>query len=516
MTDHPRGVWWNLAVLLLNREARWLRQGLWRGVFLVSLAVTLWLQQADAPLRSAPGLRLLAALAGVITLAAIIGGFRAFSSLLADEWTGANFELLQLTGLSAGELLWAKATPQMAWGLSLIAISSPVALFAITLGGVRLPQVVGVYVVALLFFGWCAAWSILASVCLREAKDVTGVALILATIATILAYGVDFLLDRRGVSLRFDLFGMLGAVLETTFGGWSFYGLVASHVAGIGIVTWLALRILRERWDRPRAAVATVETPAIEVTKQPIPVWRPRVTPPRLAPESLHPLMWKDYYFTLGGPDMQIGKWALLLLPLLVLGLLIGLRAWLLARTGRQVYDFASAFVLVGFLSFLGALGSQSYFAARLWQLEIQERTLGQLLMVPWDPREIFRQKLLVLAWTTRPELTMLAMILVVVAVLTGLIGVCIYLMIVLSVVLVTFTDAAWRFTCKRFWDGFPDQVRLASYPVITWTLAAFGSLLIHPLIGVLIIAAAIPLVARRSITLGVELMQRNAVITAD
>ncbi len=137
---------WELARVLLNRDARRSGPHATRLSVLLLLFLVVVLPASQSTTIGAPGLGVLRSIVLCAAVWVIAAGMAGFISLLNDEWTGYNLELLRLTGMSAADLLWAKAIPQLATVASGIALSFPIALFSVTLGGVALVQVGAIYV----------------------------------------------------------------------------------------------------------------------------------------------------------------------------------------------------------------------------------------------------------------------------------------------------------------------------------------------------------------------------------
>ena len=83
-----------------------------------------------------------------------VAGMSYFASSITEEKEEGTLGLLRMTDLSPIAILLGKGTSRMIGGLLLLLVQLPFAMLAITLGGVRMDQVMGCYALlgAFLFF----------------------------------------------------------------------------------------------------------------------------------------------------------------------------------------------------------------------------------------------------------------------------------------------------------------------------------------------------------------------------
>ncbi len=253
--------------------------------------------------------------------------------------------------------------------------------------------------------------------------------------------------------------------------------------AGLLVVTrrWMAWN-----WER---AVDRMPSPSVseEQPKQPQPLWRPALPPPRC---SGNPIVWKDYYFLSGGDEMQYGKWLFLLVPLTPN--LVWL--WMGLGSSQGLRASGIVFAVIGFFSIFAAIGVITFTAQRLWQMEIQERTLGSLALLPWAAWDIITAKLRVLALVSVQEMVIFA------ATLLGLLwyrqwlGAGLLAALLLSLPMIVCTDAAWRFI-PRTWEGLTSRGKLVGAPIVAWSLGGILAYFAHPLAGLAMLAVCVPFV---------------------
>lgn len=460
------------------------------GVLLLLFLVVV-LPASQSTTLGAPGLGVLRSIAFCAAVWVIAAGMAGFISLLNDEWTGYNLELLRLTGMSAADLVWAKGIPQLATVASGVVLSFPIALFSVTLGGVALVQVGAIYVQLLVLISLVAVISLLAGALLDDLANARIMAVGLIVAYGMFTLGADVFVFQTlnfrtpPTQPQWCLVTECVRVLDSRF-----VGPIASWPVLLHLMTGTGLLVVTRRWmawNWERAA-DRMPSPSVseEQPKQPQPLWRPALPPPRC---SGNPIVWKDYYFLSGGDEMQYGKWICLLLPALFICL-----PWVIEPTDPTGRSSAVIRGLTAFLSIFAAIGVITFTAQRLWQTEIQERTLGSLALLPWEPWGIITAKLRVLALVSVQEMVIFAATLLGLLLYRQWIGAGLLAALLLSLPMIVCTDAAWRFI-PRTWEGLTSRGKLVGAPVVAWSLAGLLGYFTHPLAGLGVLAACVPFV---------------------
>ncbi|MBI1345551.1 hypothetical protein GC163_04615 [bacterium] len=484
MTQREWSARWLVADVLLHRDARLLRPHFLRATVLAWVFMFAVLPAATTRTKGAPGLYLLTQLTIALCLASVGEASRVFNRLLDDEWTAYNLELLQLTGISPAELIFAKALPQWCTGLSAMLLTFPVALLAVTLGGVTYTQVIAVYGLIIVLYLLVSAMALLGNAIVNNVSYSS----LLSFAVGLLYFAPLGVIDYFRISpaapngtsppLLFPAFEFF-RILDSTYKGSIVSWPVVIHLGTVVGLCWISGRLLSRRWH-----FATEQAPEEPVsTEQPInpqPLWRPMVNPPRC---DNHPIVWKDYYFTLGSDEMQYGKW-----------IVLGLTALMAAALAWLVHP--AVLWLFVFLGIFGAIGVLTYSAQRLWQMELQERTLEALCLVPWPTSDIVYAKLRALTITSLPEA------LVFVVTVAGLIIVrqwevawCLCYLAV-SMPIIVCTDAGWRFI-PRTWQGLTSRCKLVGIPLGVWVLSGVLGVFVHPAVGLVVLSVGVPFVCR-------------------
>uniref|UniRef100_A0A7C2P0J3 Uncharacterized protein n=1 Tax=Schlesneria paludicola TaxID=360056 RepID=A0A7C2P0J3_9PLAN len=487
-----------LTSVLVRRDARLLRPHITRGLLVLALWFVAW-QFADQAWRQAAGRDLLAALTFYSALGLVLAATLGFTSVFTDDWTASNLDLLRITGLSAFDLILAKSIPHAITAATLIVIQLPFALVCVTLGGVTLVQIAALAVeLAVLFLlasgcavicgvqvsagGLSPKWArVLAFLLLGFLLFLLGVTdQMLAEVAWA-PRGVPRGAARAAVDVPWlNPVSELRRILSSGFRGPPVNWTLLAHAAGTAIAFGIAGASLRSRWHVAGEDNSPTEPQPAELEAPPL--WRPVVPPPRCTGNAI---AWKEYYFTLGGDEMMNGKWGLMLfLSPLLLFMLVG------PALDANIWGFA---VLAEFVVIVGAVGSLNYTARRLWQTEIQERTLWGLAVLPLSAEEILRAKLASLAWVSIPEMIVLSVATLLPLLHGSMAGTALIGGMFASLPLVVCTDAGWRFI-PASWEGLTARAKLVGVVVATWSLAGLLGGFVHPLAGLATIVLTVPL----------------------
>jgi hypothetical protein len=496
-TASPR---WQLAGVLLNRDARWMTPHLWRAGFLVALFLALWFGSEGITRRTAPGLHVLQSLTTVSAFGLMALAVAGVGSLFRDEWVGNNWDLLELTGIGGFDLLLAKLIPTWLTAASLLMLEIPCFLLCITLGGVSLLQIVAVCWQLTWLFLEASGFTLLTLAFSKKRRNHTEIALEALTVFVIWAGFVGLIDAAVAFLLSGANFGWLNyfsdfrRIFRTGFTGPVITWATLVHAATFAGCLFLSSRKLRARMHEPHEELTVEEiVPQGEAHRTPIPVWRPSY---QLPPITGNAIEWKDYHFTIGGDEMMWGKWIFLLIAVALVGFV--------ALAGFVDSGIWSAFLpLVTFLSVLGVVAMFVFTARRLWQQEIRERTIGDLVMLPLTSYDIIRAKLRVFVKSSLPEIVLMAILLGIIflySIRTREWMTCgMFVGLLLSVPLVVCTDAAWRFL-PQSWDGLGPRILLVGMNLGVWIISGSVAAMLSPALGLLLLAILVPIACRSSI----------------
>jgi|GEM_PF-3562626 len=515
-TPSPR---WQLTGVLLNRDARRLGPHVWRLACLVALWSAFALASSNMLRTAAPGLVILKSLTFVSAVGLVAWAIFGIGSLFRDEWIGNNLDLVQLTGVSAFDLLVAKLIPMWLTAASLLLLEIPCLQLCVTLGGVTPIQVWAVV--------WQLSWLFLVvsvmTVSLSTRFRSPGVIAVLSVMFAVLYCVVTFVL----IDLPFKVFaisvlnqptGMENSVSAASFPmqfalifGSRFTGPIINWQSGIhfllvaGILR-LSAWILRHKLSVSRDVPPLEEmSPAGQAHRANLKVWRPSYVVPAITGNAI---AWKDYHFTLGGREMQNRKWLLLAISLPVLALV----AVMLVM--EWAYDWNPLLALMLVIAVLTPVGSLAFMAQRLWLQEIREQTLEGLVLLPYTGHEILLAKLSVLIKMSLPELVLYLAVL-------GFLGFCGWreqdwtlfgsvAWLVVSLPMVVCTDAAWRFLPPS-WAGFPPRTQLGSMNLSVWIISGCVAYFVSLFAGLLLLALLVTLASRSAIEIGAYWLENHA-----
>ena len=321
-----------------------------------------------------------------------------FAAAITEEKEEGTLGLLRLTDLGPFSILLGKSTSKLIGGLLLLLVQVPFAMLAVTLGGVRIDQVIDCYLLlaALLFFACNAA--VLGSVMARRSAG-AGV----ATAAVIILF----------VSWPFLWDCIIGMVAMAT-GNWQNLPEVPKHIAAVvsapaalvtvldsrtlrpditgnlgvllggGLAAFLLARCLFERFCSEAALDATIETTTGRGKSRSVAA---KSRPGRPWDDAI---CWRDFYFLHGG------KKGMVLKGLVYLALAI----WLISAA----FDFARAryhpgetwyrFAGIAFPSAVAVTLFESLLAnSRIYRLEQQEKTLSALFVLPQRLERLLHSK---------------------------------------------------------------------------------------------------------------------------
>ncbi|MDZ4683573.1 MAG: hypothetical protein SH850_00705 [Planctomycetaceae bacterium] len=382
-----RGIW-ALCERSLRLDGRQVPLHLQR-LIVVGLVYVFAVVMADnMAIFGAPGLRFFTSMAYINAVLMLIFGVQQFASVITEEKEHGTLGLMMLTGLNPVAILLGKAGSRL-WQMALLlVVQLPFALFAITLGGVTLNQIVCA-VISLAAFLFCLTnVGLLSSVVLRRTGDAAGVTGVWGMLYCFLppfAGMYAFELRRYGVGLPAALIPPVATVLElvrdssvflrlsqiltTGFTGspWSIQVLsnVLFGLVCFGLSWWLFPLANR---DPDRDTVRRGFVTAMSSLRQS--TWRTAGRP------WSWPLVWHTFHFTAGGWPAVVLK----LIGYVAIGVLL---AWMMSeRMSRplRLLEFLTAWtsILTAFV-----LGESLLQSGRLFPDEFKQQTWTSLRMLP-------------------------------------------------------------------------------------------------------------------------------------
>ncbi|MEI9896559.1 MAG: hypothetical protein WDN28_22535 [Chthoniobacter sp.] len=337
---------------------------------------------------NAPGRSLFTTLISLQLLALVFVGLSYFTSAIAEEKEEQTLGLLRMTGLSPLAILLGKSTSRLCGALLLFAGQFPFTIFAVTLGGISLRQIIAVYCAVGAFAFLLCNLALLGSVLSRRGAG----AVVFSLLALAFLLGGAPLLwlvpaawwDDLGVNLMVQRFAdswwkatpiaRLQEVLATGFGGSPIGWQVLSNLA-FGAACFLLAWIIFERFcDRAPESVAAMGSPPRRFFGLRL------ARPPRSWKDAL---LWKDFYFLCGG-------YAGLAVRILAYG---GTLVPFLYRSGGSLTQFG---VLRGMFAWFVPLIFSidvAAMAARIFRSELHDQTLTGLVTLPCTIRHIAYHK---------------------------------------------------------------------------------------------------------------------------
>ena len=343
----------------------------------------------------APGLAFFSTLVWMNFIFICLAGMSYFASAVTEEKEELTLGLLRMTDLSPLAILFGKSTSRMVGGSLLLLVQLPFAMLAITLGGVRLDQVIQSYVLLACFLFFICNVALLASVISRR----TGTAGVLTTVFATLYLCWPFLISWMQYAFKgypsginelrkllqpfgsiFYTPGVLADVLGTRSGPAEIGPNVAVLLTG-GSVAFVFARVLFERFcnDESTRSAPKVSGGAVErrgfLSKRPGRAWFDAVC-------------WRDFHFIHGGGRMLIVK-----------GILdVGVVIWI----GWNVVDIPSyppssrwpilcAMTLTVCVAF--ACIESLFASSRIYRLERKNKTLSSLYLLPDDLDGLLKSK---------------------------------------------------------------------------------------------------------------------------
>lgn len=375
-----------LFIRSLREDARskavyWARSGM--GAFILLMLAGFAMENTWA---GAPGLHFFV---GIVILQAVsitFVGLSYFASAVTEEKEEETLGLLRMTDLNPLSILLGKSTSRLCGALLLLACQFPFTVFAVTLGGISLGQIVATYLaLGAYMFMLCniaLLGSVLARTTPRAAVFSVAVLIILTwggssldelqkvmppSRAAMVVYSIAEHMSEGRVATR------LISVLSTNFSG-SLVGWQVGYNLMIGVVffllAWAAFGRFCDRAAEGVAGGAKVSTPGAGMRMD---------RPPRPTGD---PVRWRDFYFLHGG------RLAMVLRTMIYGGAFLFV-LW----KAQDVRMFNMAPVVVGFVGVFVLSLDLAAISARVFRSEIRDQTLTALAGLPCTMRQLAFRK---------------------------------------------------------------------------------------------------------------------------
>jgi hypothetical protein len=367
-----------------------------RATLVLVILLILWGNQSNFARQSAPGREFLSmvlfANLGLIAIATL----GIFSSAITEEKEDQTLTLLRMTKLSPLAILFGKSTTRLIGALLLLAVQVPFTLLAVTLGGISLAQVLGSYAIlgATTFFlcNLALLCSVTCRTTIRAGCWTGGIAGMLYVVLPIIGFatGLPGALSPQTpweyiatwVTEANPVYSLLLLLVER-----SSAAPVAKHAVlnlSAGLLCFLLSWLL---FDRFCATSGEIVPRGKRMSGGNRGIWQIRSRP-----SVKRSLVWKDFYFLIGGLRGLYFRFAFC--GLVFFGV-YAFKRWVnedyivSSYFWRRVGTMTSFFALVMFAVELGLI------ASRIFGEERRNLTLGSLLTIPRTTGWLIRQKLL-------------------------------------------------------------------------------------------------------------------------
>ncbi len=402
---------WTLFERNLRVESRSLGMYAGRLLFLAIVLYALWISKMTMFITQAPGLRFFSTLVMVNFFFLTLSGLNYFASAITEEKEEMMLGLLRMTGLSPLSILLGKSTTRLFWSATLIVAQVPFTIFAVTLGGVSLTQIIAGYVALLahvfflcnlaLFFSTISPRTIVAAaLTMLTVMTFFFVAPLTIAIIGILSgtprFGawmatpvVDVIRMMCAWANEASCFYRLQRILTTGFGGGWFGYQFWSNIA-LGMFFFLASWSCFERFAREQKEFAPIRFFLPKRTSR----WRHW----GVGRTWTNGLVWKDFHFIAGGKFAMLGKFLIYAALILWFTFLTtwGWRNFKWEAMGNVAMVVAVVFVCIELVAK----------SAMIFSEEARWRTLSTVAMLPISPRQLMYHKAAGMALGLLPAIT--------------------------------------------------------------------------------------------------------------
>jgi len=367
-----------------------------------------------ASLYGAPGLWFFHWITSLNQLGITLAGIFGFSSAITEEKIGQTLGLLRLTGMTPMSILLGKSTARIIGAMLILSVQFPFTFLAVTLGGVTPHQILAVYVALLAFLIFVGNLGVLCSVIGRR----PGIAAILTLLllgasqygfdsARLIVSALEFsglipstglLAEGLGKVLAWgsgvSTVHAIEVILASTFTGPIFSFHVFSNLFLSGCC-FVAASLLFERF------AGTMEIPTAERVVGLPKKRRSRGYPPGRAWSNRSALAWKDFHFLTGGTGFLILRFA-------IYTGIAGLVA--VVTSGPRGVDLWQFGVFTSNLMSVAMGLELAYLASKIFAVEVRDKTITSLALLPYSMGEIIRFKILGCLMGALPAFTFFAL----------------------------------------------------------------------------------------------------------
>ena len=347
------------------KSTYWARGGL-AAFMLVVMAMAAFARATGG----APGLVFLQSAAWLQTMFLTISGLGYFGSAITEEKEDETLGLLRMTNLSPLSILLGKSTSRLGGALLLLAAQLPFTFLAVTLGGVSPRQVLAAYCTLGAYTFLLGNLALLASVLMP--RTVAAAALTGGVLLGAFTLGGAFVPQLAAASP----FQRLRTIFQTGFDGQlAGFQVIASLIAGVVffLLAWLFFHAFCEASSDGASVSATSRR------------WLRRgwFAPGR--PEAGRAVQWKDYHFLHGGKFVTAFKWAIC--AALIVLVAVNSRD----SGGFSAAEFSPQLFAIGAFCLVAEIG---FIASRICAVEVRDKTLSSLALLPQNLPQTFREKL--------------------------------------------------------------------------------------------------------------------------
>jgi ABC-type transport system involved in multi-copper enzyme maturation permease subunit len=352
----------------------------------------------------APGLNFFASVVWMNFVFICIAGMSYFASSITEEKEEGTLGLLRMTDLSPVSILLGKSTSRLIGGLLLLLVQVPFVMLAITLGGIRLDQVLGAYALLGAFLFFACNMGLLGSVVGAR----TGAAAVAAVAFALIYLSWPFLAARilspwrahaQSLAQHFATPALIESVLQSRGTPVEVAGGICALLLG-GFAAFVLAWHLFDRFCGDPAERSAPAPATARVGAGPQAIERPR--PSRTWPDAV---CWRDYYYLHGGTRMAWVKSVLYFLGAL----------WIagLMSSNRGMQGTALFWTLL--IASLALVIFESLFAtSRIYRIERKEKTLSTIMALPQDYEAVVKSKQRAIWISLLPGLTVVGICLLV------------------------------------------------------------------------------------------------------
>lgn len=319
---------------------------------------------------SAAGLRFFTAITYINLIFISFLGVTIFASVITEEKEINSLNLLLMAGLTPLGMLLSKSTSKLLIGIMLLLTQLPFTMIAVTLGGISQHQVFCAYITLFAYTFFVCNLALFSSVISSRSFNASSFASILLLLFIFFPGGNSY-----QISPFYRMFDILKSGYAGPLIGFQFYSNII-----LGILFFLCAILLFNRCSRKQTDEALTARPLVE-----------RKTRFKFLAVSRawnSPFIWKEFYFTAGGKSGVIAR--LFLYPLVIIS--VGTIICFFGSVPQNPLTFIGWLIVIITLVFTGL--DIALFVGKVFQYELQDRTLTSLILLPFTPERIFYLKL--------------------------------------------------------------------------------------------------------------------------